>query len=459
MSKPPSSKEYKKLLLSTLEDIVKKADPDADTDTQTESTTQPKKRVKIVTSKKRSGSDFNNPELKYYDPTEKSFYNKLTEDQKRLIADLEARIKDMNEEDTPLRFKILLSNIDEKVKAIAIKKLKYVYDMDESSAEHYKVSNWIESLCKVPIGKYKNLPITKASSIDDIRSFIKGVKKTLDDTVYGHTEAKDHIIRLIAQWISNPESKGLVIGIHGAAGLGKTSLVKNGICKALGLPFAFLALGGASDGAFLDGHSYTYEGSTWGRIVDILMKARYMNPVLYFDELDKVSLTYKGDEITNILIHLTDSTQNDKFQDKYFSDIDFDLSRCLIIFSYNDESVISPILKDRMVKIKTEGYKIDEKIVIAQQYLIPELLDQFKLSEKDIIVTKDTLRYMIANRVEEEQGVRNLKRGLECILSNLNLNLLLSPDEVTLPITIDEAIINKYIKKQIESRNHAAMYT
>ncbi len=459
MSKPPSSKEYKKLLLSTLEDIVKKAGPDADTDTQTESTTQPKKRVKIVTSKKRSGSDFNNPELKYYDPTEKSFYNKLTEDQKRLIADLEARIKDMNEEDTPLRFKILLSNIDEKVKAIAIKKLKYVYDMDESSAEHYKVSNWIESLCKVPIGKYKNLPITKASSIDDIRSFIKGVKKTLDDTVYGHTEAKDHIIRLIAQWISNPESKGLVIGIHGAAGLGKTSLVKNGICKALGLPFAFLALGGASDGAFLDGHSYTYEGSTWGRIVDILMKARYMNPVLYFDELDKVSLTYKGDEITNILIHLTDSTQNDKFQDKYFSDIDFDLSRCLIIFSYNDESVISPILKDRMVKIKTEGYKIDEKIVIAQQYLIPELLDQFKLSEKDIIVTKDTLRYMIANRVEEEQGVRNLKRGLECILSNLNLNLLLSPDEVTLPITIDEAIINKYIKKQIESRNHAAMYT
>jgi ATP-dependent Lon protease len=459
MSKPPSSKEYKKMLLSTLEDIVKKADAEADADAQTESSTQPKKKVKIITSKKRSGSDFNNPELKYYDPNEKTFYNKLAEDQKRLVADLEARIKDMNEEDVPLRFKILLSNIDDKVKAIAIKKLKYVYDMDESSAEHYKVSNWIESLCRVPIGKYKNLPITKSSSIEDIRDFIKGVKQTLDDTVYGHTEAKDHIIRLIAQWISNPESKGLVIGIHGAAGLGKTSLVKNGICKALGLPFAFLALGGASDGAFLDGHSYTYEGSTWGRIVDILMKARYMNPVLYFDELDKVSLTYKGDEITNILIHLTDSTQNDKFQDKYFSDIDFDLSRCLIIFSYNDESVISPILKDRMVKIKTDGYKTDEKIVIAQQYLIPELLDQFKLNEKDIIITKETLRYMIVNRVEDEQGVRNLKRGLECILSNLNLNLLLSPEEVKLPITIDEVVINKYIKKQIESRSHAAMYT
>lgn len=434
--------------MTTLEDIIKKADP-----------SETNKKPRVTSRKRGTPLSVVNPELKYYDAEEKVYYNKLEDEAKSIIARLEKNIKELNKDAIPLRFKILMSNIDENVKAIAIKKLRYLYEMDESTSEYYKLTHWIESVCKAPIGKYTNMPVEKSSSTIDIRAFIKQVKDTLDETVYGHQEAKDHIIRLIAQWISNPESKGLVIGIHGPAGCGKTSLVKNGICKALHLPFAFVALGGASDGSFLDGHSPTYEGSTWGRIVDILMKAGCMNPVMYFDELDKISFTYKGDEVVNILVHLTDSTQNDKFQDKFFTDVDFDLSRCLIIFSYNDDSHINPILKDRMVKIRTDGYKLEEKVVIAQKYLLPELFAKFNLT--GVSFTDEVIKYIVNNRTDEEEGVRNLKRSLECILSNINLSVLLSPDEVEFPFVVSEAIVNKFVKDnkgKMNSKMHS-MYT
>jgi ATP-dependent Lon protease len=157
-------------------------------------------------------------------------------------------------------------------------------------------------------------------------------------------------------------------------------------------------------------------------------------------------MTYKGEEIINTLIHLTDSTQNDKFQDKYFVDVDFDLSRCLIIFSYNDETLINPILKDRMIKIRTEGYKIDDKVCIAQQFLVPELLSEFNMKKDDIIFTSDHIKYLINCKIENEEGVRNLRRSLQCIISNINLKNLLDPEELPLPVNVNEEIINKYVK-------------
>ena len=113
-------------------------------------------------------------------------------------------------------------------------------------------------------------------------------------------------------------------------GTGKTTLVKDGISKILNRPFALIALGGATDSSCLEGHGYTYEGSTWGKIVDILIQTRCSNPIIYFDELDKISDTPRGEEIIGILTHLIDATQNNNFHDKYFSEIDFDLSKALI---------------------------------------------------------------------------------------------------------------------------------
>ena len=191
---------------------------------------------------------------------------------------------------------------------------------------------------------------------------------------------------MVGLWLTNPNAVGNAIAINGPPGTGKTTLVKEGISKILNRDFAFLALGGATDSSFLEGHSYTYEGSTWGKIVDILVQSNCMNPVIYFDELDKISDSPKGEEITGILTHLTDTTQNDKFHDKYFSEIEFDLSKCLFIFSYNDESKVNPILKDRMYRIETKGYESPQKLIIANKYLLPTIRDQVKFDSKDITI-------------------------------------------------------------------------
>ena len=435
MSSSNGDNTYRPVFFATIEDLIaNRADPDSG------------KRQRVRPQKRTSDKRIPNPAYKIYDNDERKYYDDLLEEERILIASLETKIKQMNKEEVPIRFKVLTSNMDDKIKAIAVKQLGYLADLDPSSSEFYKLRNWVDNLCRLPIGKFVQLPVSKTSNANQIRGFLQGVKGKLDETVYGHVEAKHAIQCLLAQWISNPTSKGLVIGIQGAMGCGKTSLIKNGVCQALGLPFAFVSLGGASDASYLDGHSYTYEGSTWGKIVSILMQAGCMNPVIYFDELDKVSATYKGEEIINNLIHLTDSTQNDKYQDKYFVGVDFDMSRCLLIFSYNDEAAINPILRDRMVRIKTDGYGIDDKVEIAKRYLIKELSDQFKFPEGGLTFSNTIIRYMINNKVPEEKGVRNLKRAIESIMSNVNLNSLLAPQDVQFPLTVNEEMIDKHVR-------------
>ena len=245
--------------------------------------------------------------------------------------------------------------------------------MDPGSGEYYKIKQWVDAFMSIPFGKTKKLPLTMDDGIDMCNAFMEDAKKVLDDCVYGLDDAKMQILQLVGNWISNPNSIGTAIAIKGPPGTGKTTLIKEGISKILQRPFAFLALGGATDSSFLEGHGYTYEGSNWGKIVNILIQSKCMNPVIYFDELDKISDTPKGDEITGILTHLTDTTQNSCFHDKYFANMDFDLSKALFIFSYNDENKVNPILKDRMYRIHTAGYDTKEKIVIAKKYLIPKI--------------------------------------------------------------------------------------
>jgi len=246
-----------------------------------------------------------------------------------------------------------------------------------------------------------------------------------------------------------------------------TSLVKEGISKILNREFAFIPLGGATDSSYLEGHSYTYEGSTWGKIVDILIRSKSMNPVIYFDELDKISETPKGEEIIGILTHLTDTTQNSQFHDKYFAEIDFDLSKCLFIFSYNDPLKVNPILLDRMYKIKTTGYQVKDKIVIAKNYLIPKIRYEVNFKEGDIIIPDATLNYIIDNYTEKEDGVRNLKRCIEIIYKKLNLYRLVKPGTtlfekdnilvVEFPFTVTNDIVNNLIKKDESSLNKSAI--
>jgi len=399
---------------------------------------------------------------------EYKYFKKLdTGIQKKIMKKLK-EVNDYTKVEVPHKLSLIEADIPVRYKSTAMKKLETLQWMDPGSGEYYKIKQWVDTFMKIPFNKYTNLPVSLESGEDKYNEFMEYAKTTLDDAVYGMDDAKMQIMQLVGQWISNPKSIGTAIAIGGPPGTGKTTLLKEGVSKILGRPFAFLALGGATDSSFLEGHSYTYEGSVWGRIVDIIINSKCMNPVIYFDELDKISNTPKGEEIVGILTHLTDTTQNDKFHDKYFSGIDFDLSKALFIFSYNDEKKINPILKDRMYRINTDGYKKPDKCVISQKYLLPKIIKTLNFKEGDIIIPDETIGYISENLVQDEKGVRNLKRALEIIYTKLNLYRLMKKDsklfekettiEVSFPFTVTIDIAKKLVKKEDKNGIPFGMY-
>ena len=393
--------------------------------------------------------------------------NLSNKEQQIVMKDFREINKSINIE-IPYRLLILQSSMPTPFKTIAIQKLNFLKSMQPGDSEYHKVKYWVDNFMKIPFGVNKSLSVNlKEDGIDKCNEFLTNAKETLDKCVYGLENAKLQIMQLLGQWITNPTSVGTAIAIKGPPGSGKTMLIKEGISKILGREFAFITLGGAADGSYLEGHSYTYEGSSWGKIVQILKETKCMNPVIYFDELDKVSDTPRGQEIIGILTHLTDTTQNDKFHDKYFSEIDFDLSKCLFIFSYNDENLVNPILKDRMYRIQTKEYDTKEKIIIAKNFLIPKIRDQVCFSEEDVLIPDDTLHFIISNQnmTKNEKGVRNLKRCLEIIFTKLNLYRLIKPEnnglllemnstKVSFPITVLKTHVESFIKNE-ETQNHS----
>jgi ATP-dependent Lon protease len=397
----------------------------------------------------------------------KYFKTLSTQIQKKIMKKLK-EVNDYSKVEKPHKLSLIEAEIPVRYKSTAMKKLETLKWMDPGSGEYYKIKQWVDTFMKIPFNKYNNLPVSLADGEDKYNEFMENAKTTLDEAVYGMDDAKMQIMQLVGQWISNPQSIGTAIAIGGPPGTGKTTLLKEGVSKILNRPFSFLALGGATDSSFLEGHSYTYEGSVWGRVVDIIINSKCMNPVIYFDELDKISNTPKGEEIVGILTHLTDTAQNDKFHDKYFSGIDFDLSKVLFIFSYNDETKINPILRDRMYRINTEGYKKTDKCVISQKYLLPTIIKTLNFTEGDIIIPNETVGFISENLIQAEKGVRNLKRALEIIYTKLNLYRLMKKDsklfekettfEVKFPFTVTIDIAKKLVKKDDRNGIPLGMY-
>lgn len=401
--------------------------------------------------RKESDTTLQYRQLTYGEYTSKDdleYLNKKTKMEQSKILNELSFLHNTTSSMVPLMFRLLESPIPVQFKMIAYKKI-LALDKEQTG----KLQQWVEAFLRIPF--QKGIPLSvQFDQPDKCQTFLKDCEAILDKCTYGMKPAKEQFLQLIGKWIVNPESMGTAIALKGPMGTGKTTLIKHGISKLLNREFAFITLGGASDGSFLDGHSYTYEGSTYGKIVDILIQTKTSNPILFFDELDKVSQSEKGSEIIGILTHLIDTTQNSQFHDKYFSEIDFDLSKCLFVFSYNDESLVNPILKDRMFTIEIPGYEQQEKRIIARDYLIPEIEKEYRMSE---VIWKDEWIDYLIEKTKDESGVRNLKRSLDTVYSKLNLLRILD-SSFTFPYEIEGSKIDEWFPESNHPTCYSSMY-
>lgn len=383
-----------------------------------------------------------------------SYFEGLSkEDQTRVLQTLQRVNAEKHR--APLLIRILTSNLTPDIKHEIMSRCEAPH-----GEENAKSQARVNTLLKMPFDKYitpQTVAVATSGNAREAETFLTASRAYLDEVVYGHKDAKDLLVQFIAQMMrqarveasaptadplpsangsmtndaapphasstptlsSASTHKGLVLGIQGPFGNGKTTLIEHGISKVMGLPFAAIPLGGATDGAMLTGHGYTYEGSTHGQIADVLMKTGCMNPIIYMDELDKVSRCYKGQEIINQLVHMTDPSQNFHFRDKYLGNIDIDLSRVTWVFSYNDRGNIPPVLRDRITEVRTSGFTLPQKEVIATQFLVPSICKEIGIPA--VHVASDVVAHLV-ERYTYEGGVRGIKKLLFEVCRKLNMD-------------------------------------
>lgn len=364
-----------------------------------------------------------------------------------------------------MMFRILDMKLSPETQSMVLAKYNALQTMDPGSGEYFKQRAWLEKFASIPLGVYKEIPVKISDGTDTCGAFMERARKYLGEAIYGQNEAKIQILQFIASKIANPDGRGLSLLLAGPPGIGKTSLIKNGVAKALQWPFQFISLGGDSDASSYVGHQVVYEGSHCGKIVNSVIGAKSMSMVLMFDELDKISATAKGEEIQNLLVHLTDPVQNADFEDKYLSGIAIDLSKVLFTFSANDLSRIDRVLMDRMVVIELNGYSTKEKLTIAESFLLPSALKEVNLDEK-VHISHEVLEHIISGYAGEEKGVRELKRSIEGIVQKINMLRIFNTKDLPfhipdfhLPFMVKKSHVDLFLKKKQVDPSLARLYT
>jgi ATP-dependent Lon protease len=369
---------------------------------------------------------------------------------KKINVNLKEEIEKLNEmtyENVDLKKQILLlKNMPSNIKTLAIEKIN---EMKLNNNDYYKQFVYVKTLLNFPWPDL-NDTLFKISANDHFKcaEYLAEIENKLTIKTYGHTKIKEQLILQVAKWISNPKANGCAISLNGPPGVGKTLIAKS-LSEALDIPFVQITLGGQNDGELLHGHGYTYSGAQPGLIIKKIVEAGSTRCILYLDELDKSCAKHGStNEITSILIHLTDPNMNSSFQDRFFQGIDFPLDRLIIMTSYNDRSKIDPILLDRFIELDVKPYNIQDKISIIQNYIIKELKTIIGFPY-DLDISDDLIKQII-NDYTIEAGVRDVKRKIELILLKLNKLHLTNKIDSFLnksnnKITMSQTLIDKLI--------------
>lgn len=343
------------------------------------------------------------------------------------MDELEKQLSHVKENRSGLKEKIYNLSASIEQKSSIYEKYLQFETLGSSSAESTKLREWLNWAIRLPWDKNYKLPDLKNDNETSVAQFMENIKKKLS-AVYGLKNAKEEIMMFVLKRLinsadsANSQSKtslgGQILAIEGAPGVGKTYLLKH-LASALNIPFESIPLGGCKDASFLDGHGYTYEGSLPGRIVQALKNMQCNNGIIYFDEIDKLSESQHGQEVSALMLHILDPSQNKEFFDKYIGDIPIDLSKIFFVLSINDRNKIDHVLRQRLFIIKIPDPTVKDKIEIAKQCMIPNIEKEFGFNPGDIVFSRETLNYIINCKTNKEKGVRNFKHLLLAIYKRL----------------------------------------
>ena len=357
-----------------------------------------------------------------------------------------------------LNYKLLTTDMTSQNKSVIMKRLRYVETLPNNSNEYQKNINWIRHALSFPYNAIKEVPITVEASPAEVSDYLKKVYSKLDNYIHGLDQVKEEILSFVCKRISNPNSNDHVLALQGERGTGKTRLAL-GLADALGIPIRTVNLGGVNDVSYFTGHGFTYVDSEPGRIVQILNETQCKNCIIYFDELDKIHHTEKGQAINGFLTHLIDPTQNKQFQDVYLSGLQLDVSKVLFVFSFNDETHIDSTVKDRLKIIRIKDPDHANKVSIVKQFVIPEIC---KNVNHHVEIPDDVIDFVIS-RYSHVPGIRQVKRVFEDIISKMNVMRMLdecSQKKMSFWHSDVKVMIDNIIKSHdnVEKTMHLNMY-
>lgn len=307
--------------------------------------------------------------------------------------------------ETPLRMEVLRCHLPQEMR------MEIFDELGRNHGEKYV--NWVRRLIKLPLNVLCHTP-----SFGPMARAMEEARRVMDSTITGHADAKLEVLKLLCQSHSNGGScaSNYSLGFEGPPGTGKTHFVRTALASALRRPLVSIPLGGATDVGYLLGHLYVYEGSKEGRLASALVEAKCCNPIIHFDEVDKISTTERGAELVGVLIHLVDPTANTRLRDRYFHNVDIDYSRCTFVFSYNDPTRVSPILLDRIKRVSMPVPTSAERRSIVREHLIPRV-------QKRLNTTIDLSEAATECVLEDvgESGMRETERRVDHVMANAHL--------------------------------------
>jgi len=345
-------------------------------------------------------------------------FEKFSEEEHASFKKEEKKLEE-NNEISEMKYTILSLPTSEKNRRVIYNAYKRLENKHSSDEEYHKLKHWLDCAVSLPFDRMTSsgsVPSQIPPSLSgSVPSLLMKVKKRLDEKLYGMESVKEQILLFLNARIRNPDMKRCSLGLIGNPGCGKTTIIRV-LAETLSIPLEQISLGGITTPDFLKGHMYTYIGATCGEIANCLRRMKVKNGILFFDEFDKISA---NKDVCSSLLHITDFSQNNKFQDNFLNGIDIDLSHLWMIYSMN-KIPTDEALADRIFYVEIEGYTEVEKKIITKDYVLKTALLNAGLKETDVCFEEKALSFFIEKVSNGKGGIRGVEHKITSIVNKIN---------------------------------------